>query len=305
MKALFKTGTLQVHISILLICIVSISSCSKKTDIIKGEPEVYERESFEGEISEVEINQMRSMMNSAWGWKSYFPRIITCWDPTSIRVSVYDLASFPQLSYDGTVTGLSSLQLSVIVQGSSEGYFVGGTESVPEEAASLWDSFCAEMEQAIDNQVNNAVADGSFWELYKEVSSYLKKRKEFYMTILGENIFESNYTLRIIQSIRITSSSDLFGVKAGEDIGSHFVLSGRVDYRSHVWNTLDGQFERIDKPLDGMSFEEFLEYRPYMRRLEIKLKDLPEETPENLTFTISISYEDGDEVTAAASVTIV
>ena len=110
------------------------------------------------------------------------------------------------------------------------------------------------------------------------------------MTILGENIFESNYTLRIIQSIRITSSSDLFGVKAGEDIGSHFVLSGRVDYRSHVWNTLDGQFERIDKPLDGMSFEEFLEYRPYMRRLEIKLKDLPEETPENLTFTISISY---------------
>ncbi len=35
MKALFKTGTLQVHISILLICIVSISSCSKKTDFIE------------------------------------------------------------------------------------------------------------------------------------------------------------------------------------------------------------------------------------------------------------------------------
>ena len=101
-----------------------------------------------------------------------------------------------------------------------------------------------------------------------------------------------------------SSSSDLYGVTAGEDIGSHFELSGRVDYLSHEWDTLDDQFQKIDKSLDGMSFEEFLGYRPHMRRIEIKLKDLPEENPDNLTLNVFIRYEDGDGVTASTTIKI-
>ena len=253
-------------------------------------------------ISEADINQMRSMMNSAWGWRSYYPRIITCWDPSAIRISVYDLNSFPQVSYDGTVTSLSSLQLSVILQGSCEGYSPDWGEPMPEEAAFIWDTFRADMERVINRQITALIEEGSFWEKYEELSSYLEERNG--TSIVGEKIYQSNYSLRIVESIRITSSSDLFGKTAGEDIGSHFMLSGTINYLSHAWNSLDGQFERIDKSLDGMSFEEFLEYRPYMRQLEIKLKDLPEEKPDNLTLTVIIRYEDGDEVTASADIRI-
>ena len=259
-------------------------------------------DSYAEEISETDINQMRSMMNSAWGWKSYSPRIINCWDPSAIRISVYDLNSFPQVSYDGTVTSLSSLQLSVILQGSCESYAQGWGEPMPEEAEIIWNSFCAAMEQTIEKQITALIEEGSFWEEYKELSSYLERRKS--MSIIGNKIYESNYSLRILRAIRITSSSDLYGMTAGEDIGSHFMLSGTVNYVSHAWNSLDGQFKRIDKPLDGMSFEEFLEYRPFMRQLEIKLKDIPEENPENLTLTVFITYEDGDEVSASATIKI-
>lgn len=259
-------------------------------------------DSYAEGISETDINQMKSMMNSAWGWKSYSPRIINCWDPSAIRISVYDLNSFPQVSYDGTVTSLSSLQLSVILQGSCEGYSPDWGEPMPEEATFIWEAFRADMERVIDRQITALIEDGSFWEKYEELSSYLERRKS--TPIIGNKIYESNYSLRIVESIRITCSSDLYGVSAGEDIGSHFILSGKVDYLSHAWNSLDGQFERIDKSLDGMSFEEFLEYRPYMRQLEIKMKDSPEEKPDNLTLTVIIRYEDGDEVTASANIRI-
>lgn len=269
----------------------------------KGLPEASSGDdAYAGEISEADINQMRSMMNSAWGWMSYYPRIITCWDPSAIRISVYDLNSFPRVSYDGTVTSLSSLQLSVILQGSCEGYSPDWGDPMPEEAAFIWDTFRADMERVIDRQITALIEEGSFWEKYEELSSYLEERNG--TSIVGDKIYQSNYSLRIVESIRITSSSDLFGKTAGEDIGSHFMLSGTINYLSHAWNSLDGQFERIDKSLDGMSFEEFLEYRPYMRQLEIKMKDLPEEKPDNLTLTVIIRYEDGDEVTASADIRI-
>ena len=251
---------------------------------------------YAGEISQADIDEMREMMNKAWGWKSYiFPRGIFCWDASSIR-----------LSYNATVTDLSSLQLSVILQGSWEGYSdMDGSLSLSKEAAYIWDLFCSDYNRAIDREIDRLLADGSFWEKYQELSSYFEKRKKQENQRLGATKpYESNYSLRIIQSIRITSSSGLYGLEAGEDIGSHFVLSGRVDYPSHEWYTFDGQFERIDKPIDGMSFEEFLEYRPHMRQLEIKLKDLPEENPDNLTLTVSITYEDGDEVSDSASIRI-
>ena len=272
-----------------------------------GVPEApYGVESSAEGITESDIAQMRAMMVSLGGWQSYFPRALACWDPFAIRLSVYDLASFPRIAYDGTIKDLSSLQLSVIPQGAHEYYY---PEEYPEikkhlskEAEYIWDSFCADIDRLIENDIRNVIEQGTFWEKYNELSSILERQRK--VSVIGSRPLKLNYSLRIIQSIHVTSSTGLFGVKAGEDIGSHFVLSGKIDYLSHEWFAFDGQFERINEPIDGMSIEKFLEYRPHMRQLEIKLKDIPEENLDNLEFTVCITYEDGDEVTASTTIII-
>ena len=281
-------------------------ACSMDYDDInvdlQGMPDApIEGEAYVREITETDIDQMRAMLNAEWGWKSYFPCIINCWDPSAIRLSLYDLASFPRLSYDGKVTSLASLQLSVILQGTCEKYSPSlPGESMSKESSYIWDSFCADMDHTLDQVICDLIEEGTFWDRYEALTSSRSNKK----ASVGTKIFESNYSLRIIRSIRITSSSSLYGMDAGEDISSHFVLSGMSNYLPHEWNTLDGQFAFVDEPIEGMSFERFLEFRPHMRQLEIKLKDLPDERPDALFLTVSITYEDGDEVSASVTIQI-
>lgn len=109
------------------------------------------------------------------------------------------------------------------------------------------------------------------------------------------------YRKKELKSLKVTSTSTLFGTAPETDLTSHFEIYGDesnsflFNYKKELLGTLE----------EGMTVEEYLDVRPIVNpSLYLHLKDVPPETPMETKFIVEMEFSGGKILCDTTSVSL-
>ncbi len=112
------------------------------------------------------------------------------------------------------------------------------------------------------------------------------------------------YRQEFCKSLTLVADKTLFGREAGQDLSDKFEFYDDAG-RAGLDFLFDGEKKLVGLIREGMSIEEYLSYEPVMFAMEyLRLKEIPEEAPVNVEFTVNIELSDGKRLSDTYAITL-